>query len=78
MTMTMMMTTGYSRSMDIYYRIESIVSKAQKKLDLECADLGWFSPSRQRDVCLDVKLTWIEDAIVDMVYILSAHGWYLA
>ena len=67
--------------MDIYYRIESIVSKgteARKNLDTECADLGWLSPSRQRDIQLEVKLTWIEDAIVKMVYILSTHRWYLA
>ena len=49
---------GCSRSMDIYYRIEGIVSKgaeARKNLDAECVDPEWFSPSRQRDVRLEVS-----------------------
>jgi hypothetical protein len=47
-----------SRSMDIYYRIECIVSKgaeARKNLVAECVDPEWFSPSRQREVRLEVS-----------------------
>ena len=41
-----------SRSMDIYYRIQSIVSKGAEARN---ADPEWFSPLRQREVRLEVS-----------------------
>ena len=64
---------GCSRSMDIYYRIEGIVSKgaeARKNLDAECGDPEWFSPSRQIDVRLEVS--WLVDRGCDSRHSLQS------
>ena len=49
---------GNGRSEDIYERIEGIIAKgaeARKRVSAQCDDNDWASPSRQREMRLEVS-----------------------